>query len=56
MSDEQRLRYLSVVHGAIMAVQATHNHMERANLIGELPAFARFAPLPHPLPARGARE
>ncbi len=33
----------SVVHGAIMAVQATHDHMERANLIGDVPALFALA-------------
>lgn len=29
----------SVVHGGIMAAQATHDHSERANLIGDVPAL-----------------
>jgi len=43
----------SVVHGAIMAAQATHDHMERANLIGDVPAlFALAGVLWLLLPAR----
>lgn len=33
----------SVVHGGIMAVQATHDHSERANLIGDVPALFALA-------------
>jgi len=43
----------SVVHATIMAVQATHDHGERANLIGDVPAlFALAAVLWFLLPAR----
>lgn len=33
----------SVVHATIMAVQATHDHGERANLIGDVPALYALA-------------
>ncbi|MGH8515870.1 MAG: DUF6632 domain-containing protein [Panacagrimonas sp.] len=29
----------SLVHGAIMAAQATHDHSEHANLVGDVPAL-----------------
>lgn len=35
----------SAVHGAIMAVQAMHDHAERANLIGDVPALFAVAAL-----------
>ncbi len=35
----------SVVHGGIMALQATHDHAERANLIGDVPALFALAAL-----------
>lgn len=45
----------SVVHGGIMALQATHDHAERANLIGDVPAlFALAAILWWLLPRRAA--
>jgi hypothetical protein len=33
----------SIVHGGIMAVQAGHDHGERANLIGDVPALFAMA-------------
>ena len=33
----------SIVHGGIMAVQAGHDHAERANLIGDVPALFTVA-------------
>jgi hypothetical protein len=33
----------SIVHAAIMAVQAGHDHGERANLIGDVPALFALA-------------
>lgn len=33
----------SVVHGGIMAIQAGHDHLERANLIGDVPALFAMA-------------
>lgn len=33
----------SVVHAGIMAAQATHDHTERANLIGDVPALLMMA-------------
>lgn len=33
----------SIVHAAIMAAQATHDHGERANLIGDVPALFALA-------------
>ena len=46
----------SVVHAAIMAVQAGHDHSERANLIGDVPAlFAMAFVLWWLLPRRGAQ-
>ena len=33
----------SIVHAGIMAVQATHDHSERANLIGDVPALFGLA-------------
>jgi hypothetical protein len=33
----------SIVHATIMAVQAGHDHMERANLLGDVPALYAMA-------------
>lgn len=33
----------SIVHAGIMAVQATHDHAERANLFGDVPALFAMA-------------
>lgn len=45
----------SVVHATIMAVQAGHDHLERANLIGDVPAlYLMAAILWFLLPARTA--
>ncbi|MGD9603058.1 MAG: DUF6632 domain-containing protein [Gammaproteobacteria bacterium] len=45
----------SIVHGGIMAVQAGHDHAERANLVGDVPAlFAVAALLWYLLPSRAA--
>ena len=33
----------SIVHATIMAAQATHDHSERANLIGDVPALFALA-------------
>lgn len=47
----------SIVHGGIMAVRAGHDHAERANLIGDVPAlFAVAALLWFLLPARTAND
>lgn len=33
----------SIVHAGIMAAQATHDHMEHANLLGDVPALFAMA-------------